>query len=113
MKLNPKHTTPYIIGGILVLAVVYGINKWLKSLNKPNLDYNSNQESTLDYSLVLSKGMEQPEVTELQKILKTKYKSDLGTFGDNKDGIDGIFGTYTENALFKAKGVKSIALKDL
>jgi peptidoglycan hydrolase-like protein with peptidoglycan-binding domain len=57
--------------------------------------------------------MEQPEVLELQKILKTKYKANLGTFGDNKDGIDGIFGTMTENALMKAKGVKTITLKDL
>ena len=57
--------------------------------------------------------MQEPEVAELQRILKTKYKANLGTFGDNKDGIDGIFGTVTENALIKAKGVKQIALKDL
>jgi hypothetical protein len=113
MKLNKKHMTPYIIGGILVFATIYGINKWLKSLNKPNLDYNSNQESTLDYNLELKKSMQQPEVAELQKILKNKYNANLGTFGDNKDGIDGIFGTMTENALFKAKGVKSTTLKDL
>jgi peptidoglycan hydrolase-like protein with peptidoglycan-binding domain len=112
MKLNPKHTSTYFIGAILIFALVYGTSKWLKSLNKPVLD-SQGGESFLDYSLELKKGMQEPEVSELQRILKTKYKANLGTFGDNKDGIDGIFGTVTENALFKAKGVKKITLKDL
>jgi hypothetical protein len=112
MKLNPKNTSSYIIIGIGVFALVYGINKWLKSMKKPTLD-NQGQQVNLDTYLVLKKGMQEPEVAEMQRILKSKYNADLGTFGDNKDGIDGIFGTITENALFKAKGVKTITLKDL
>jgi len=111
MKLDKKHTFNYIIGGLMAVAVFYAINNWLKNMKKPTMDEQG--ESFLDTSLVLTKGMQEPEVAELQRILKTKYKANLGNFGDKKDGIDGIFGTVTENALIKAKGVKQIALKDL
>lgn len=111
MKLNPKHTSTYFYVGILILALGLGINSWLKNMKKPVI--NEGEESFIDTSLLLKKGMTQPEVEELQRILKTKYNANLGSYGDNKDGIDGIFGTITENALFKAKGVKTIALKDL
>jgi hypothetical protein len=60
----------------------------------------------------LSKGSRGAEVVELQRILKDEMGYDLGTFGTDGDGIDGDFGTMTENALFKAKGVKQITLKD-
>jgi len=112
MKLDKKHVINYAIGGAMLLALGLAINNWLKKMKKPALDEN-NQEVFLDTSLELKSGMEQPEVSELQRILKSKYNADLGTFGDNKDGIDGIFGTKTENALIKAKGVKTITLKDL
>jgi hypothetical protein len=49
----------------------------------------------------------------MQRILIEKYGQDLGTFGDNQDGIDGIFGTVTLAGLLKAKQVSEIALKDL
>ena len=111
MKLQAKHTSTYFYVAILVLGLGLGLNAWLKGMKKPVVE--EEPEDFLDTSLVLKKGMEQPEVLELQKILKTKYKANLGTFGDNKDGIDGIFGTMTENALMKAKGVKTITLKDL
>lgn len=112
MKLNKKQLSTYAIVGVVAFALIYGASKWLKSLKQPVLD-NNGQEVFLDRELVLSNGMQEPEVAEMQTILKTKYNADLGTFGDNKDGVDGIFGTMTENALFKAKGVKTIALKDL
>lgn len=112
MTLNKKHLGTYAVVGLVLLGIGLAVNKWLKGMKQPSLDGN-NQEVFLDTSLVLKSGMEQPEVAELQRILKTKYKADLGTFGDNKDGIDGIFGTVTENALVKAKGVKTITLKDL
>jgi peptidoglycan hydrolase-like protein with peptidoglycan-binding domain len=112
MKLNKKHLGTYAVVGLVLLGIGLAVNKWLKGMKQPALDEN-NQEVFLDTSLVLSKGMEEPEVTELQTILKNKYKANLGTYGDNKDGIDGVFGTVTENALNKAKGVKTIALKDL
>jgi len=111
MKFNKKYFNEYVIGGLLLLGIGLAINNWLKNMKKPTMDEQG--ESFLDTSLVLTKGMQEPEVAELQRILKTKYKANLGTFGDNKDGIDGIFGTVTENALIKAKGVKQIALKDL
>jgi len=112
MKLNKKQLSTYAIVGVVAFALIYGASKWLKSLKQPALD-NNGQEVFLDRELVLSNGMQEPEVAEMQRILKTKYNADLGAFGDNKDGIDGIFGTITESALFKAKGVKTIALKDL
>lgn len=39
-----------------------------------------------------------PKVIELQKMLKSKGY-DLGTFGPNKDGIDGVMGSKTQAAL--------------
>jgi hypothetical protein len=111
MKLQAKHTSTYFYIALIVVGLGMGLNAWLKGMKKPVVE--EQPEEFLDTSLVLKKGMEQPEVLELQKKLKTKYNANLGTFGDNKDGIDGIFGTMTENALFKAKGVKTIALKDL
>lgn len=44
-----------------------------------------------------------PKIIELQKMLKSKGY-DLGTFGPNKDGVDGLMGPKTQNALdaFKA-----------
>jgi hypothetical protein len=112
MKLNNKQLSTYAIVGVVAFVLIYGASKWLKSLKQPSLD-NNGQEVFLDRELVLSNGMQQPEVAEMQRVLLTKYKANLGTFGDDKDGVDGIFGTMTENALFKAKGVKTIALKDL
>ena len=111
MKLKAKHTSTYFYVGLLILGLGLGINAWLKSMKKPVIE--EQPENFIDTSLPLKKGMQEPEVEELQKILKTKYNANLGSYGDNKDGIDGIFGTITENALFKAKGVKTIALKDL
>jgi hypothetical protein len=111
MKLQAKHTSTYVYVGILILALGLGINAWLKSMNKPVIE--EQPENFLDTSLELKKGMTQPEVEELQRILLAKYKANLGNYGANKDGVDGKFGTITENALVKAKGVKTIALKDL
>jgi peptidoglycan hydrolase-like protein with peptidoglycan-binding domain len=39
-----------------------------------------------------------PKVIEIQKMLKSKGY-DLGTFGPNKDGIDGVMGAKTQAAL--------------
>jgi peptidoglycan hydrolase-like protein with peptidoglycan-binding domain len=61
----------------------------------------------------LKKGSRGAEVVELQRILKDEMGYNLGTFGTEGDGIDGDFGTMTENALFKAKGVKEITLKEI
>ena len=53
------------------------------------------------------------EVAELQRILVNQYGADLGFTGAEKDGIDGDFGSLTEKALLKAKGVKQISLKQI
>jgi hypothetical protein len=94
------------VGGFLVAVYLYGILS--KRLRKPSQE----QLSLLNEDLLLSKGSRGAEVVELQRILKDEMGYDLGTFGTDGDGIDGDFGTMTENALFKAKGVKQITLKD-
>jgi hypothetical protein len=53
------------------------------------------------------------EVAELQRILANQYGADLGFTGAEKNGIDGDFGSMTEKALLKAKGVKEISLKQI
>lgn len=111
--------TAMIVGGIVLgLGVfIYFLfkNKPLGvEVNKINPeDINPQPQNNLDMNLVLKQGSEGAEVAEMQRILIEKYGQDLGTFGDNKDGIDGIFGTVTLAGLVKAKQVSEIALKDL
>lgn len=110
MNLDSKQKKYLIIGGVIVLGI-YLTNKWLKSLPKPQpFDL---QAENLDEEKVLKKGSKGAEVAELQRILLKDFSADLGKTGVNEDGIDGDFGTLTENALMKAKNVKEIALKDL
>jgi hypothetical protein len=99
----------WIIGGI-ALVVVLALNKWIKSMPKP---INSDDYAGLNLDSVLSKGSTGDEVFELQKILVNQYGADLGFTGADKDGIDGEFGSLTEKALLKAKGVKGITLRQI
>jgi hypothetical protein len=101
-------TTKNIFIGIGVLAGLFLVGRIFQRLRKPSAE----QLSMLDENLLLQKGSTGAEVVELQRILKDEMGYDLGTFGADGDGIDGDFGTMTENALFKAKGVKQITLKD-
>jgi peptidoglycan hydrolase-like protein with peptidoglycan-binding domain len=111
MTLDTKQKKFLMIGGAVILGV-YLISKWLKSMPKPqNPDLQATPE--LDRELVLSKGSKGAEVSELQRILIKDFKADLGKSGANKNGVDGDFGQITEDALFKAKQVKKISLKDL
>jgi len=107
--MNPNSKKYLIIGGI-ALAVVWGINKFLKGLPKP---INSDAYSGLNLDMVLSKGSTGSEVSELQRILVNQYGADLGFTGVEKDGIDGDFGGMTEKALLDAKKVKQISLKQI
>lgn len=113
-----ERKTQLIVGGIVlglgVLIYLYFKNKPLP-VDVIGIDPNSitPQPSTLDMNLVLKQGSESPEVAEMQRILITKYNQNLGTFGDNQDGIDGIFGSVTLAGLINAKQVSEIALKDL
>jgi hypothetical protein len=100
-------TTKNIFIGIGVLAGLFLVGRIFQRLRKPSTE----QLSMLDENLLLQKGSTGAEVVELQRILKDEMGYDLGTFGADGDGIDGDFGTMTENALFKAKGVKQITLK--
>jgi hypothetical protein len=106
MKKSPNKL---LIVGVILLVGGFAINKWLKSMPKP---INSDAFEGLDLDMVLSKGSNGSEVSELQKILLNQYNADLGFTGVEKDGVDGDFGTMTEKALLKVKGVKQISLKE-
>ena len=101
-------TTKNILIGVGVLVGLYLANRLYRRLSKPSAE----QLSLLDENLILAKGSKGAEVFELQRILKDELGYDLGTFGADGDGIDGDFGTMTEKALFQAKGVNKITLKD-
>jgi hypothetical protein len=116
MDLKDKKTAMIIGGVVLGLGVfIYFLFK-NKPLGVEIIDIKQDDisvENNLDENLVLKQGSENPEVAEMQRILIEKYGQDLGTFGENKDGIDGIFGSVTLAGLLKAKQVSEIALKDL
>lgn len=116
MNLKDKKTAMIVGGVVLGLGVfIYFLFK-NKPLGVEVMEIKPNQiapESTLDMNLVLKQGSEGAEVAEMQRILIEKYGQNLGNFGDNQDGIDGIFGSYTLAGLVKAKQVSEIALKDL
>lgn len=116
MNLKDKKTAMIVGGVVLGLGVfIYFLFK-NKPLGVEVMEIKPDQiapESTLDMNLVLKQGSEGAEVAEMQRILIEKYGQNLGTFGDNQDGIDGIFGSYTLAGLVKAKQVSEIALKDL
>lgn len=104
------NTNKYLIIGAVAVVVVWGINKWLKSMPQT---INSDAYAGLNLNTILSKGSTGDEVSELQRILINQYGADLGYTGANKDGIDGEFGSATEKSLLNAKGVKQISLKEL
>ena len=110
MTLDPQQKKYLIIGGAILLGI-YAVNLWLKSL--PKALPADLQSSDLDKSKLLKKGSKGAEVVELQKLLLKDYSANLGEGGINKNGVDGDFGSLTENALKKAKGVTEITLNDL
>lgn len=102
-------TKKYLIyGGAIVLAFI-GYGMVMRRLNKPTEE----QMAMLDKDMVLEKGSKGSEVAELQRRLKEDFGKYLGETGVDKDGIDGDFGTLTENALFESKGVRKITLNQL
>ena len=116
MNLKDKKTAMIVGGVVLGLGVfIYFLFK-KKPLGVEVMEMNPNEiapVSNFDENLVLKQGSEGAEVAEMQRILIEKYGQDLGDFGENEDGIDGIFGTVTLAGLLKAKQVSEIALKDL
>lgn len=109
MVLDKKKKVILISVGVIFLGLVY-VNKWLK---KMPTKLNADEYSGLDKSLILKKGSKGDEVFVLQKILVNNFGADLGYSGAEKNGVDGEFGTMTENALMEAKGVNKIALKEI
>lgn len=107
--MNPITKKYLIIGGV-ALAVILVINSILKKLPKA---INSDAYAGLEINTILSKGSTGDEVSILQKLLIDKFNADLGFSGAEKNGVDGEFGTLTEKALFDAKGVKEISLKQI
>jgi peptidoglycan hydrolase-like protein with peptidoglycan-binding domain len=116
MDLKDKKTAMIVGGIVLGLGVfIYFLFK-NKPLGVEVMEINTDQivpENDLDMNLVLKQGSENPEVAEMQRILIEKYGQNLGNFGENEDGIDGVFGSVTLAGLLKAKQVSQIALKDL
>mgnify|MGYP007100049847 CR=1 FL=1 len=103
-----KTTKKILVGFAVGFLAVYLYGKLSKKLRKPSQEVLS----TLNMDLLLEKGSKGAEVMELQRILKDEYGQDLGTFGAEGNGIDGDFGSATENALLKAKNIKKITLKE-
>lgn len=78
------------------------LEKMVAAQGKDDNDDDNEIIPTLDYSAnpTIRKGAKNNYVTILQQGLK-KLGYDLGTYGDNKDGIDGDYGSKTVNAVRK------------
>lgn len=78
------------------------LEKLIAAQGKDDSDDDNEITPTLDYSAnsTIRKGAKNNYVTILQQGLK-KLGYDLGTYGDNKDGIDGDYGSKTVNAVRK------------
>ena len=78
------------------------LEKMIAAQGKDDSDDDNEIVPTLDYSAnpTIRKGVKNNYVTILQQGLK-KLGYDLGTSGDNKDGIDGNYGSKTVNAVRK------------
>lgn len=78
------------------------LEKMVTAQGKDDNDDDNEAIPTLDYSAnpTIRKGANNNYVTILQQGLK-KLGYDLGTYGDNKDGIDGDYGSKTVNAVRK------------
>lgn len=76
------------------------LDKLIAAQGKDDSDDDNTIVPTLDYSAnpTLRKGSKNDYVTILQQGLKT-LGYNLGTYGDNKDGIDGDYGSKTVNAV--------------
>ena len=99
----------YIIYGLSGVALVVGGYFIYKRMNrKPYFGVEPSDSSSSSSSssskpakkFPLKKGSSGSEVAELQRFLKDEGQGYLlGTFGKNKDGVDGKFGNMTEKAL--------------
>lgn len=104
--------TPKWQNGVQITAVAnigsksgYNSRKWTKHGKLPYVSYGEAVVPVVAYKLgdrVLKDGSEGDDVTELQTAL-VKLGYNLGTYGKNKDGVDGDFGSKTEAAVKKVQ----------
>ncbi len=64
-------------------------------------------------SYPLRYGTVHPDVAVLQRYLKTTYNANLGSYGKNRDGVDGHFGNVTKNAALKHLRKQVFTEKDI
>jgi len=107
--MNEKTKKYLIISGVAIV-LFWVFSKVLVSKKTPT---NLEAYSDLNVNAILSKGSTGDEVSVLQKILIEQYGADLGYTGAEKNGVDGEFGSMTENALLDAKNVTQISLKQI
>ncbi len=116
----------HLIGGGLVLATGVGLIVWQvrkKRKQKANTWASSSPTTqapstpsrpsfcqSTDYPLRF--GNCHPDVKILQTALKA-LGADLGTFGPNRDGIDGKFGTVTQQVVKSRFGKTSVSREEM
>lgn len=66
-------------------------------------------ENKADPEKIVKKGDRGPEVSVIQRLMK-RDGADLGDYGPEKDGIDGVFGNKTLSALKAIKGKEQISI---
>lgn len=98
-----KKTIYWTLGGIATALVGYYA---YKKITAPTITFGDvddtkevptrAKETSEDFPL--KKGSRGENVKKLQRFLKSEGY-DLGGFGDNQDGVDGVFGSLTESAV--------------
>lgn len=110
--------TPKWKNGVQITAVLnigsksgYNGRKWTKHGKLPFIDYGTAAgEQAIIHKLgdrTLNKGDTGDDVAELQNAL-VKLGYDLGSYGVNKDGVDGDFGSKTLAAVKKVQSIAGI-----
>ena len=105
--MNNKKIILYTLGGVVTVVLGYFL---YKKITAPELvigefdDDDSPSPKPVNNKpkkkFPLKKGSRGAEVVALQKFLNEVGLGNLlGTFGKNKDGVDGIFGNATESAV--------------
>lgn len=92
--------------------------KWTHWYQLPFLDYGNTSDAPAHepseaYTLgsrLLAKGSKGDDVAQLQRILFDSFGYDLGTYGANKDGVDGSFGDKTEKAVKRIQAIAQITV---
>ena len=108
-------------GGLLIAgAIVSGWYFLFYKKDEESESYpasNSSSGTTSSFcksrSYPLEHGTCHSDVKLLQQELKDRGYNKLGTSGENKDGVDGMFGTKTETGALAYFGKKSFTKRDI